>query len=142
MKSKILLILIFFSVSLASCVTSKRCSRKFPPSIHTETIIRDTTIITERTKFDTIFNSSRDTVFLFDQQTQIKIKYFQLPGDSVFVSAECPPDTVTIQKTVINNEYTTSDKKSFNWNLFLWACIIGIILFGAGYLIKTIKSTF
>ena len=136
-------ILILVSIlALTSCVTRKRCAEKFPPSIHTETIIRDTTIITEKTRFETIFNNSKDTVFLVDKETQIKIKYISLPGDSVFVSAECPSDTITITKEIITNNTTESNSGGFSWTFLFWILILGVVFFGGGYFIKTLKGTF
>ena len=135
---------IFFTLIVwafvASCATSRRCSRKFPPQIHTETIIKDTTIITETTRFDTIFNSSRDTVFLFDKETQIRIKYLLTPGDSVFIEAECPPDTVTIttQKTTNNVIHDTKGPGGWYWILFL--LVVSGLVFGVAKLVKHIKT--
>ena len=139
MKNKILFLLVTVAI-LSSCVTSKRCSRKFPPQIHTETIIRDTTIITETTRFDTIFNSSKDTVFLYNPETKIKIKYLQLPGDSIFVAAECPSDTITVTTERITNNVIHEERGpgGFFW-IFLIISISGL-LFGGAYLIRQIKK--
>jgi hypothetical protein len=130
--------------ALNSCVTARRCDLKFPPVNTTETIIRDTTIITERTTFDTlhVFHESRDTVFFHDKETQIKIKYLRLPGDSIFVSAECPPDTVTVTKEIINNntiERRTSSRFPEGSFWLIAAFIFGLILIAAGYFTKQIK---
>lgn len=129
--------------ALNSCVTAKRCDRKFPPIITKETIIRDTTIITERTNFDTIhvFHETRDTVFFHDQETQIKIKYLRLPGDSIFIEAECPPDTVTVTKEIIHNNTIERRSGKFTEGAFWLAAafIFGLILIAAGYFTKQIK---
>ena len=142
MKNSVLILIIFFS--LASCVTRRACDRKFPPVVNTETIIKDTTIITERTKFDTIYQirESRDTVFFHDLKTQIKIKYIDLPGDSIFIEAECPPDTVTVTKETITNNIQKRESSIFDSSGFLWICglfIFGMIMIAVGYLIKQIK---
>jgi hypothetical protein len=131
---------------LFSCVTRKKCDRKFPAIITTETVFRDTTIIKEKTNFDTIIQLtkeiSRDTLFFHDSETQIKIKYLQLPGDSIFLSADCPADTVTITKEITTNNVETrfssiSDGpvKWFIFVLLFCACFISI-----GYFIKQIRK--
>lgn len=140
----IALILFAFAL-LSSCVTAKRCDRKFPPVTIKETIIRDTTIITQTTRFDTItvLNKEihKDTVFFHDEKTQIKIKYIQLPGDSILISAECPPDTVTITKEIVNN-HTVERRQNNLDGRFFWlavAFIVGLVMIAAGYLTKQIK---
>lgn len=142
MKTKIKLILFAGLVALlASCATQRRCSRKFPPVIERETIVKDSTIITERTKFDTIFGpGSKDTVFLYDHETRIKIKYLTLPGDSVFVEAECPEDTITVRTHTITNKVIHEDKNGpggWFWVLILFGAVG--LLFGVSYVIKQLK---
>lgn len=124
------------------CVTQKRCNDKFPPSVSRETIIRDTVIITNPTHFDTIFRfSEKDTVYLRDTKTQIKVKVVKVM-DSVWVHSECPPDTVRIEKvrietTVERVRHILSDNP---WRM-LWI-VLGIIgiMFSFGYLIRAIKK--
>jgi hypothetical protein len=132
-----------FLVTVANgCVTQKRCNEKFPPSVSLETIIRDTVIITNPTHFDTIFRfSEKDTVYLRDTKTQIKVKVVRV-RDSVWVHSECPPDTVRIEKvrietTVERVRHILSDNP---WRM-LWI-VLGIIgiMFSFGYLIRAIKK--
>ena len=130
---------------LPSCVTQRACDRKFPPVTNTETIIRDTTIVTETTRFDTIhvIHESHDTVFFHDVETQIKIKYVNLPGDSIFIQAECPPDTVIVTKEIKTINTETRPKAFFDRAGFVWIVglfILGMILIAAGYFIKQLKS--
>ena len=129
----IVFLLIVFSI-LSSCVTQRACDRKFPATISTETIIRDTTIVTETTRFD--------TVFFVDHETKIKIKYINLPGDSIFIQAECPPDTVIVTKEIVTNNIEQRPKRLIDSNVFAWIggfLILGLLLIAAGYFIKQIK---
>lgn len=145
MKKKIpvLVLVLVLTATLESCVTKKACERKFPPRIITETIIRDTVIHTETTKFDTLFRITReinrDTIFFTDRETQIKIKYL-VKNDSIFLSAECPPDTirvpVEITKTKVVHE--TTEEKS---NRGLWIALLVIAgVLAVGFLIKQLRS--
>lgn len=73
---------------------------KFPAS--TETIIRDTTIITKTKSFDTLVSfGSRDTIFIRDLKTRIETKLVRV-NDSIFVQTDCPGDTIRIEKVVQN----------------------------------------
>jgi|TARA_R100000479_G_scaffold84485_1_gene40938 hypothetical protein len=134
----------FIALILVSCVTQKACDRRFPPIIKTETVIRDTTIVTETTRFDTIhvIHESHDTVFFHDVETQIKIKYVNLPGDSIFIQAECPPDTVIVTKEIVTNNIEERPKRLIDSNGFAWIgalFILGLLLIAAGYFIKQLK---
>jgi hypothetical protein len=104
----LLLVSLTTVVNLSSCVTAERCRAKFPESTYRVTTIVDTTIITSTTSFDTIIRvDSRDTVFVYDATSRIKVKVVRVPGDSIFVRSECPPDTIRIEK--IRTE-TTSER--------------------------------
>lgn len=92
----ILLIWLTFS----GCVTEKRCMEKFPAS--TQTIIRDTTIITNSKSFDTLISfQSRDTIFIRDWKTKIETQLVRV-NDSVFVKTICPGDTIRVEKVIQN----------------------------------------
>lgn len=138
-KIRPLILFAAVALTLSSCVTAKRCAKKFPPVIERETIIKDSTIITERTKFDTIFQRSKDTVFLFDHETKIKIKYVDRPGDSVFVSAECPEDTITVRTHTITNNLIHEEGGPGGWFWVLIIFGVSALLFGLSFVIKQIK---
>lgn len=132
-----------FLVTVANgCVTQKRCNEKFPPSVSRETIIRDTVIITNPTHFDTIFRfSEKDTVYLRDTKTQIKVKVVKV-RDSVWVHSECPPDTITIEKVRVETtiESVRGLITSHPWRIF-WIVLAGIgFIFSFGYLINALKK--
>lgn len=73
---------------------------KFPAS--TQTIIRDTTIITNSKSFDTLISfQSRDTIFIRDWKTKIETQLVRV-NDSVFVKTICPGDTIRVEKVIQN----------------------------------------
>lgn len=117
-------LLIIFS--LTGCVTQKACDRKFPPRIEKETIIKDTTIIHESVSFDTLFQYSKDTVFFHDKETNVKVKYIQLPGDSVYINAECPADTIRIpiERTTIIEKQPVTD---WQGKITRWAVLVIVL---------------
>jgi hypothetical protein len=140
------LILLIIIVSLSSCITVERCRNRFPCPINTEikTVIRDTTIVTNRTMFDTIVRwSSRDTIFVRDQKTNIETKIVWLPGDSIFVKTTCPPDTIRVEKIIQTTINTAEVEKSetMPWKWFIWAVLAIVGIIAVGYLIKSIKPT-
>lgn len=138
---KILPVIVLAVVLLDSCVTQKRCSEKFPPTTETITVIKDTMIVTKSKQIDTIVRFvSRDTIFLKDKETRVEVKLVRLPGDSIFVNAKCPSDTIFVPI-----ERTTTTKTGFNppfpWNKII--SIIGLIvagMFGAAFLIGKLKK--
>ena len=143
-RIKNIAVLLFVSWIFSGCITAKKCNQRFPPVITKETIIRDTTVYTETTKFDTIVQLTkeitRDTMFFHDLETQIKIKYLQLPGDSIYLTAECPPVTVTITKEIVTNNVETRIA-GFMEGPGIWIIIIvGVCLLALaiGYFIKQI----
>lgn len=107
-------------------------------------MIRDTTIVTNRTMFDTIVRwSSRDTIFVRDQKTNIETKIVWLPGDSIFVKTTCPPDTIRVEKIIQTTINTAEVEKSetMPWKWFIWAVLAIVGIIAVGYLIKSIKPT-
>jgi hypothetical protein len=100
-RNRILLLLLVSlttAVNLSGCITAERCRDRFPESTNRVTTIIDTTIVTSSTEFDTIIRiNSLDTIFVLDKNTDIRVKILRLPGDSIFVSSECPPDTILIK---------------------------------------------
>lgn len=147
MKSRIEWIgLLIMIMTMSSCITAERCHDRFPCPTRTEvkTVIRDTTIVTNRTSFDTIVRwSSRDTIFVKDQKTNIETKIVWLPGDSVFVKTTCPPDTIRVEK-IIQTSVTTMEPEPSNilpWKWWIWTVLGIVALIAAGYFVKSIKPT-
>ena len=71
-----------------------------------DTVFIEKRVIVPEVKTDTVFSSLEgDTVFL--TKDRLKIKYVNMPGDSVYIEGKCESDTVlikvpfTVTKTVI-----------------------------------------
>ncbi len=105
-------------------------------------MIRDTTVVTNRTSFDTIVRwSSRDTILIRDNKTNIETKILWLPGDSVFVESTCPPDTIRVEK-IIQTTVTTMEPEPSQilpWKWWIWAVLGIAALVAAGYFVKSIN---
>ncbi len=125
--SKICLILIL--INLYSCVSEKRCQKRFPPKTETIIEVKDTTIFTEVTRFDTAFilKQNNDTMYFHDTITNIKVKFIRMAGDTIKIFAECPPDTIIVEKEILTTIHTT--KLHQEWKdiakKILW--ILGIV---------------
>jgi hypothetical protein len=132
---------------LESCVTEKRCRESFPCVNSTEVVtrIKDTTIVTSRTSFDTIFRFRQvDTLFFRDKETRIETKVIRLPGDSIFVQSTCPSDTIRIEKVVqtIKNVGILEDpslKKAIKF-VAIGAGFLILLLIAGGYFLKNLKK--
>jgi hypothetical protein len=125
-----------------SCITAERCAERFPGSTRTETIFRDTVIITNSQHFDTLFRFSADTIFLKDEKTKIEVRVIRIKGDSIFIQSKCPPDTIMVEK--IRTETTIERIRNIVVNQgerLLWVlAILTLAVFGIGYLIKQLKK--
>jgi hypothetical protein len=122
--------ILFIWLTVSGCVTEKRCMEKFPAS--TETIIRDTTIITNSKSFDTlVYFQSRDTIFIRDWKTKIETQLVSV-NDSVFVKTICPGDTIRIEKVIQNIvKHERVDEKNIPWwlvGITILVLVLSIIL--------------
>lgn len=136
-------ILLLLLVGLVeSCITAERCAERFPGSTRTETVFRDTIIVTNSQHFDTLFSFSTDTIFLKDEKTKIEVRVIRIKGDSIFIQSKCPPDTIVVEK--IRTETTIERIKNIVVNQgerLLWIlAILTIAIFASAYLIKQIKK--
>lgn len=99
MKNLLIPFVFLMMVVEFGCVTAERCAEKFPESTNIVTTFVDTTIVTSSKTFDTIISVlNRDTIFIIDKNTDVKVKVVKLPGDSIFISPECPADTIVVTK--------------------------------------------
>ena len=125
-----------------SCITAERCAERFPGSTRTETIFRDTVIITNSQHFDTLFRFTTDTIFLKDEKTKIEVRVIRIKGDSIFIQSKCPPDTIMVEK--IRTETTIERIRNIVVNQgerLLWIlAILTVAVFGIAYLIKQVKK--
>lgn len=138
-----MMILLLLLLGVAeSCITAEKCAERFPGSTRTETIFRDTIIVTNSQHFDTLFRFSTDTIFLKDEKTKIEVKVIRIKGDSIFIQSKCPPDTIVVEK--IRTETTIERIKNIVVNQgerLLWIlAILTIAIFASAYLIKQIKK--
>jgi hypothetical protein len=108
-------------------------------SIQQSVIVKDTVVVTqERILHDTLM-IQRDTV-IYQDRVKVEVKY--LEGERVYVSAECPSDTVRIETVRIHNTIAPEPKKKkWSWEGLLgWSiailCILVILKQFAEQLIK------
>ena len=141
-RLKIVLWAIPLLTVVEGCVTEKRCNDKFGGRIIRDTYIKDTTIITSSTHFDTLIRlNGPDTVYYRDQITNIKVKVVRV-RDSVWIHSECPPDTVTVERVRVETSVERfrnlfgDDLKRLFWGLV----VVAGIMFSFGYLIKALKK--
>ena len=101
----------------------------------------DTSIIVPAAGFDTVFQWLTDTITVVDTVTNIKFQLVRLPGDSIYIKPECPPDTVTVTK--YRSERVTERETERVYGILdgkgkqiLVVLLVGIAaLFAAGYLV-------
>lgn len=135
-----LLIMVVMFMVIEGCVTAEKCNKKFPSV--TTTIIRDTTIFVPSTKVDTVVVAQPgDTIFLTDTITKIKVKFLKYStGDTVFVSAQCPGDTIRVPVEVTTTtgfDIPIPEKKTPWW----WIVLAIVAVAGSvGYLINSLKK--
>ena len=136
------LVWIIATIDLFSgCATAEKCREKFPCIESTTTIIRDTLIIAGARQMDTVFHWTRfqDTILIRDHETRIETKLIRLPGDSIFVSTDCPADTVRVEKIIQTTNVIQDEKEK--WPIYFWAIFILVFLFAAGYFFNKIGIT-
>lgn len=125
------------------CVTAKRCSEKFPESTNVVQTFYDTTIVTSSRSFDTIVSVlNRDTIFIIDKNTDVRVKVVKLPGDSIWVKPECPPDTIVVTKwkTETNIERVKNIVSKNGTELFLSMMLVFLLMIGVSKLIDSIRK--
>lgn len=131
--------MILVGIGISSCVTQKRCSQKFPQV--TTITTQDSTIIRPELQTDTIIHVVQgDTVTIHDTITRIKIRVVKMAGDTIFVSASCPPDTIKVTTTItktVGFPVPVKEEKQTPWWWFVIAAVT--LMFSAGYLVRSIK---
>lgn len=82
--------------TLCSCATPRRCARKFPPVVVSDTLVhwqRDTVRIAGRERVDTLINlrTLRDTTYITTERVRVQ---WRVVSDSlVQLQVQCPDDT-------------------------------------------------
>lgn len=79
---------------------------------------------------------------MVDRLTDIKVKVVRLPGDSIFVSSICPPDTIRVPmyKTETTVEKILNIFPKQNRNFFLSVFLIILGLMAIAYVFRTIRQ--
>lgn len=87
-------------------------------------IVKDTVIVTkERVLHDTL-TLQKDTI-IYQDRVKVEIKW--LKGEKVFVNAQCPTDTVRVEKIKIVNQKIK--KERLRWQFFAgWGITILFLL--------------
>jgi hypothetical protein len=82
------------------------------------------TIVTETVEKDTIFDwrTVKDTVVL--RQDKLTVKYFHTDS-TVYLSGKCDPDTIRIEKQIIN---TVKENGFYEMNFWGWALLAFVLL--------------
>jgi hypothetical protein len=97
----------------------------------TTVVIFDTTITTKGVLIDSsLVVKKNDTIYV--EKEKLKIKLIRGKRDSIFLTAECKPDTIVVNQTRFVPVYKKEDKhlieKTFlGLSLWYWV-LIGIIL--------------
>lgn len=112
----------------------KQASKKCPSLVVRDTILVHDSILVDKITTDTIFRSQiGDTITI--TKDRLKIKYVNLPGDSVYIQGEC--DSIFVnrfikvpyEKTIINNKRTWWQKLIDGMGItFFWLIVCTIVI--------------
>lgn len=135
------LIFIFLAFFLFSCSPQKRLARlikKYPELILADTIIYRDTFYTKHIKTDTIFSFFNyvDTVYI--DKGKLKIKILPVNDNTIYVSGECLPDTIYIEKKIPVQKIKVIEKKE-NYIISILIGVITAILLSF-FLVKIFKN--
>lgn len=93
-------------------------------NVSRDTIFIEKIVTVPEVKTDTIFSSTEgDTVYI--SKERLKLKYVNLPGDSVFIEGKCESDTVKIEVPIT----ITKEISAKSW-LKWWHMVIALLLGG------------
>lgn len=103
--------------------------------VKSDTVYKFIEIPVPAVSYDTVFQSEeKDTVYI--SKDRLKIKYVNLPGDSVFIEGKCEADTI-IQKVPITITKEIRPNKGF-WYYFPW--LLFVLALGAiAYFIRSFR---
>lgn len=102
--------------------------------IKLDTIYKFIKIEVPMVSHDTIFESAdNDTVYI--SKDKLKIKYVNLPGDSVFIEGKCEADTVILKVPVTVTKNITAPKGFWYW--FPWLLLV-VAVGAVAYLFRII----
>lgn len=98
--------------------------------VTSDTVIKEVAISIPEVKTDTIFESKQGDTVLIEKE-RLKIKYVNLPKDSVYIYGECKADTVI--KRIPVAVYKKISAGHTTWDMV----ILGISTFFAGWLLMS-----
>jgi hypothetical protein len=95
-----------------------------------DTVYTEIPVIIDSIRVDSIFVAQvGDTVVI--EKERLKLRYVRLPGDSVYIEAECKADTI-FQKVPVTVTKTIQAKT--NWWLYFFvgfgACLLVVVVVG------------
>ena len=128
------LIIILFSVSCSTTYYCRKCLSG--GNVIRDTVRFDTTIFVPSVSVDTVIvpypETSFDTLVII--QDKVKIKFRDLPGPTVYLAADCPPDSIVIEKHIpVVTEVNTGISEARHW---LTVGAVGLLLLVVGYMLR------
>lgn len=141
-----LIIFLLLILMLMSCSSTWRASRHlriankhilkaeaFGAVWSADTVYKVVDVVVPQVKIDTLIQTVQgDTVFI--DKERLSLKFIRLPGDSIFIEAECKADTIYKEIPVtVNRQIYTPDK----WKtpaLAMAFCLLMLIIASIGYL--------
>ncbi len=133
MKSSYIIILL--SIALIGCGPSWHAKRvryhermyyAKGGEIKKDTVYIEKVVTIPEVKLDTIFQSKpQDTVYLTKER--LRIKYVNLPGDSVFIEVECKDSVITIKEPVYINKTIQAESK-IPWWVYIIFGLSGLVI--------------
>ena len=145
----VLSVLLLFGCMLPKEVRKKNRARAKIARLAKQYNLQDTTTVTfrdtiylEGVKVDSLFVFQSDTIRYYQDRMQVEV--IRVPDtDSIYIYAECPPDTIYRTNTVTITTPVVQSWKVDLWNIYkrfrLWFWII-IIAIGIGLLVKFAKK--
>jgi hypothetical protein len=101
-----------------------------------DTVFVEKVVTVPEVKTDTVFESIEgDTVFI--SKDRLKIKYINLPGDSVFIQGKCESDTVIIKVPVTITKEITAPK---GFKDYLPWILVVLTIGAATYFLRSFKK--
>lgn len=81
-------------------------------------------------RVDTVvqYDLSTDTLVVTDTKTNVVIKYRDLPGPTVYLAAQCPPDSIYVEKKVLVPVEVNNGSTRFQ--VILYCLITGLAVAG------------
>lgn len=96
----------------------------FLPHTQQNVTVKDTVIVTKQRVLHDTLTIQKDTI-IYQDRVKVEIKW--LKGEKVFINAECPTDTVRVEKIKIVNQKIK--KERLGWQFFAgWGITILFLL--------------